>query len=98
MEPGAEHHPLGRPGEEATADCGQDQRQSRREPGEVQLRYLRFVQGPLLDFHCFFKCTRSEGDRSRSIHFFINTGLCYLFVVICEVVSISISYDHKLVI
>ncbi len=37
VEPGANHHALGQPGEKTTADCGQDQRQSRRDAGEVEL-------------------------------------------------------------
>lgn len=35
VEPGAEHHSLGWPGEETTLDCGQDQHESRGHAEEV---------------------------------------------------------------
>lgn len=44
VEPGADHYSLGRPGEQTTADCGQDQRQSRRNAGEVELFVIRHRQ------------------------------------------------------
>lgn len=41
VEPGADHYSLGQPEDETTAERGQDQRQSRRDAGEVQLHVTK---------------------------------------------------------
>ena len=43
VEPGADHHSLGRPEGEAYAHCGQDQRQSRRHAGKVYTTAIQAI-------------------------------------------------------